>query len=161
MVQLAVDDMVRLANDLNITTSLDLTNTMLVRKTIAAEHALATVEKALEAAGGAGFYRKARLERLLRDVHAAQFHPLPTKRQQRFRPAAWLSASIPVADLYIRKAHELPCAEPSALEISVPTDWMADWGADPTWATSHQSMCPVILRVSTEGQRGSARVHKA
>ena len=97
MVQLAVDDMVRLANDLNITTSLDMTNTMLVRKTIAAEHALATVEKALEAAGGAGFYRKARLERLLRDVHAAQFHPLPTKRQQRFTGRMALGLD-PVAD---------------------------------------------------------------
>lgn len=84
VVQLAVDDMVRLADDLNVATSLDVTNAMLVRKTIAAEHALATVEKALEAAGGAGFYRKARLERLLRDVHAVQFHPLPSKRQQRF-----------------------------------------------------------------------------
>ena len=83
-VQLAVDDMVRLANDLNVATSLDMTNAILVRKAIAAEHVLATVEKALEAAGGAGFYRAARLERLLRDVHAAQFHPLPAKRQQRF-----------------------------------------------------------------------------
>ncbi|HEU4806290.1 MAG TPA: hypothetical protein VFS91_10905, partial [Nitrobacter sp.] len=53
-------------------------------KTIAAEAALATVEKALEAAGGAGFYRSAGLERLLRDAHGAQFHPLPAKRQQRF-----------------------------------------------------------------------------
>ena len=83
-VQLAVDDMVRLANELNIATSLEMTSAMLMRKTIAAQHALATVEKALEAAGGAGFYRKAGLERLLRDVHAAQFHPLPAKRQQRF-----------------------------------------------------------------------------
>lgn len=84
VVQLAVDDMVRLADDLNVATSLNTTSAMLVRKSIAAEHALATVEKALEAAGGAGFYRKARLERLLRDVHAAQFHPLPSKRQHRF-----------------------------------------------------------------------------
>jgi len=76
--------MVRLANDLDIVTSPGLTNTLLIRKTIAAEHALATVEKALEAAGGAGFYCEAQLERLLRDLHAAQFHPLPAKRQQRF-----------------------------------------------------------------------------
>jgi hypothetical protein len=32
----------------------------------------------------AGFYRGARLERLLRDAHGAQFHPLPAKRQHRF-----------------------------------------------------------------------------
>jgi alkylation response protein AidB-like acyl-CoA dehydrogenase len=83
-VQLAVDDMVRLANDLDVSTSLDVTNAILVRKTIAAEHVLATVEKALEAAGGAGFYRQTALERLLRDAHGAQFHPLPAKRQHRF-----------------------------------------------------------------------------
>lgn len=53
--QIATDDMVRLANDLDFTASLDLTSAMLVRKTIAAEHVLATVEKALETAGGAGF----------------------------------------------------------------------------------------------------------
>jgi alkylation response protein AidB-like acyl-CoA dehydrogenase len=97
IMQLAVDDMVRLTDDLNVTTSLEITDAMLVRKTIAAEHALATVEKALEAAGGAGFYRKGRLERLLRDVHAAQFHPLPTKRQQRFTGRMALGLD-PVAD---------------------------------------------------------------
>jgi alkylation response protein AidB-like acyl-CoA dehydrogenase len=96
-VQLAVDDMVRLANDLNVATSLDMTNAILVREAIAAEHVLATVEKALEAAGGAGFYRAARLERLLRDVHAVQFHPLPAKRQQRFTGRMALGLD-PVAD---------------------------------------------------------------
>jgi acyl-CoA dehydrogenase len=64
--------------------SLALSDAMLVRKTLVAEHVLMTCEKALEAAGGAGFYRKARLERLLRDAHGAPFHPLPAKRQHRF-----------------------------------------------------------------------------
>ncbi|MGZ9083623.1 MAG: acyl-CoA dehydrogenase family protein [Rhodoplanes sp.] len=84
MVQLAMDDMVRLANDLNFAMILDVTSAILVRKTIVADGVLATVEKALEAAGGAGFYRKAGLERLLRDAHGAQFHPLSAKRQHRF-----------------------------------------------------------------------------
>lgn len=75
--------MVRLANDLNFAMSLVVTNAILVRKTIVAECVLATVEKALEAAGGSGFYRKIGLERLLRDAHAAQFHPLSGKRQHR------------------------------------------------------------------------------
>lgn len=83
-VRLAVDDMVRLAGDLDFVTGLELSNAVLVRKTIAADRTLATVEKALEAAGGAGFYRKAGLERLLRDAHAAQFHPLTAKRQHSF-----------------------------------------------------------------------------
>jgi alkylation response protein AidB-like acyl-CoA dehydrogenase len=84
MVQLATDDMLRLANNLEFAISLDLTNAMLVRKTIVAEQVLATAEKALEAVGGSGFYRKSGLERFLRDAHAAQFHPLPAKRQHRF-----------------------------------------------------------------------------
>ncbi|MBN9005795.1 MAG: acyl-CoA/acyl-ACP dehydrogenase [Rhizobiales bacterium] len=83
-VQLATDDMVRLANDFDVTMGLEVTSPMLVRKTIVAEGVLSTVEKAMEAAGGAGFYRKAGLERLLRDAHGAQFHPLPAKRQHRF-----------------------------------------------------------------------------
>ncbi len=41
-------------------------------------------EKALELAGGIGFYRGFGLERLLRDGHAAQFHPLPEKQQHLF-----------------------------------------------------------------------------
>jgi alkylation response protein AidB-like acyl-CoA dehydrogenase len=84
MAQLALDDMVRLANDLNFAMNLVVTNAVLVRKTIVAKSVLATVEKALEAAGGAGFYRKTGLEQLLRDAHAAQFHPLSRKRQHLF-----------------------------------------------------------------------------
>ena len=42
------------------------------------------MEKAVETAGGAGFYTKLGLERRLRDVHGVQFHPLPEKRQQLF-----------------------------------------------------------------------------
>ena len=91
--QLAIDDMVRLANDLDFAMSLEVANAILVRKTIVAEHVLATVEKALEAAGGAGFYRKAGLERLLRDAHGAQFHPLRGSAST-VLPAALLSVSI-------------------------------------------------------------------
>jgi acyl-CoA dehydrogenase len=82
--QLAVDDMVRINGDLGFKMELPVTNAILMRKTIAAESVIATAEKALEAAGGAGFYRKTGLERLLRDLHGAQFHPLPAKRQHLF-----------------------------------------------------------------------------
>ena len=97
IVQLATNDMVRLANDFDFTMSLEVTNAMLVRKTIVAEHVLGTVEKALEAAGGAGFYRRTGLERLLRDAHAAQFHPLSAKRQHRFTGRVALGLD-PIAD---------------------------------------------------------------
>ena len=82
--QLATEDMVRLANDFDFPMTLEVANAILVRKTIVAAHVLAAVEKALEAAGGAGFYRNTGLERLLRDAHGAQFHPLSAKRQHRF-----------------------------------------------------------------------------
>jgi alkylation response protein AidB-like acyl-CoA dehydrogenase len=95
--QLAADDMVRLANDLDFAMDLEMANAMLIRKTIVAEHALAAVEKALEAAGGAGFYRKTGLERFLRDAHAAQFHPLSGKRQHRFTGRLALGLD-PIAD---------------------------------------------------------------
>lgn len=42
------------------------------------------VDAAIEAAGGAGYYRSTGLERLLRDVRAADFHPLPRKQQLSF-----------------------------------------------------------------------------
>ena len=96
-VQLAMDDMVRLANDFDFAMTLEVANAVLVRKTIVAEHVLATVEKALEAAGGAGFYRKTGLERLLRDAHGAQFHPLTRKRQHRFTGRITLGLD-PIAD---------------------------------------------------------------
>jgi len=43
-----------------------------------------TGEKALEVAGGGAFFRSAGLERMLRDLHAAQFHPMQEKRQHQF-----------------------------------------------------------------------------
>ena len=82
--QLAQADMVAIANDWDFAATADTADAILVRKTIAAKAILAAGEKALEAAGGAGFYRKAGLERLLRDLHGVQFHPLPAKRQQQF-----------------------------------------------------------------------------
>lgn len=82
--QLARDDMVRIADDLGFEATTETANAVLVRKAITSRAALATGEKALEAAGGAGFYRDKGLERRLRDLHASQFHPLPEKRQQLF-----------------------------------------------------------------------------
>jgi alkylation response protein AidB-like acyl-CoA dehydrogenase len=82
--QVVVDDMVRTTNDYDFAPTLETANAILVRKTIAANAVLATAEKALEVSGGAGFFRKFKLERLLRDAHAAQFHPLQQKRQHHF-----------------------------------------------------------------------------
>ena len=59
-------------------------NEALVRKTITVNCALQTAEKALEITGGPGYLRGLGLERLLRDAHAGQFHPLAEKKQQMF-----------------------------------------------------------------------------
>jgi acyl-CoA dehydrogenase len=53
----------------------------LARRTILATAAIKTVEKAMEVAGGAGFYRPTGLERLFRDIQASRYHPLPEKQQ--------------------------------------------------------------------------------
>jgi len=55
----------------------------LTRRGIVGGAVLRTVEKALEVAGGGGFYRSATIERLFRDVQAARYHPLPDKPRQR------------------------------------------------------------------------------
>jgi alkylation response protein AidB-like acyl-CoA dehydrogenase len=65
-------------------------NAALIRKTIAAQALLAAAEKALEVVGGGGLLRARGLERLVRDLHAAQFHPLQAKRQHRFSGRAAL-----------------------------------------------------------------------
>jgi alkylation response protein AidB-like acyl-CoA dehydrogenase len=77
-------DMVRLTNNFEFEPTAEHASQMLARKTICANQVIATSEKALEATGGGGFFRKLGLERLLRDAHAAQFHPLQEKRQQIF-----------------------------------------------------------------------------
>jgi alkylation response protein AidB-like acyl-CoA dehydrogenase len=57
-------------------------NRALVAKTLLANAVIETVEKAMEVVGGAAYFRRLGIERLLRDVHGAPYHPLPEKRQQ-------------------------------------------------------------------------------
>ncbi|MPZ98283.1 MAG: acyl-CoA dehydrogenase [Dehalococcoidia bacterium] len=87
----AHDRMLALANDLDFTPSLELTDEILVLKTHAVASARTTVERAIEAVGGRGYYRNAGLERLLRDVRAGDYHPLPAKQQVRFSGRAALA----------------------------------------------------------------------
>lgn len=51
-------------------------NAAMIRRTLVGRGAIETVERAMEFAGGAAFYRKAGLERAFRDVQGARFHPL-------------------------------------------------------------------------------------
>ncbi len=82
--QMACDSMIALCDDFAFTPSETLASQVLVRKTICANHVIAAAEKALEATGGTGLFRKTGLERLLRDAHGGQFHPLPEKKQHHF-----------------------------------------------------------------------------
>ena len=82
--ELALDSMIANVNNLDFSPTIALANQALVRKTIVAEAVRRTAEKALEAVGGSAYYRTSAIERMLRDAQAAQFHPLPAKKQQRF-----------------------------------------------------------------------------
>jgi acyl-CoA dehydrogenase len=59
------------------------TSAMVTRRTIIGQTLVRTVEKALEVAGGAAFYRTTPIERHFRDVQASRFHPLQEKAQLR------------------------------------------------------------------------------
>lgn len=79
--QMAWHEMVAITNDYDVAPTLDHVNRMLIRKTIAANAAIATVSKAMEVVGGGAYFCRFGLERLLRDVQGAPFHPLPEKKQ--------------------------------------------------------------------------------
>jgi alkylation response protein AidB-like acyl-CoA dehydrogenase len=87
---LAVDDLIR-----NAETAMpgpETTNRAVVARTLAGQAAIRTVERAMEVAGGASFYRRVGLERAFRDIQGARFHPLQEKAQLRYtgRPALGL-----------------------------------------------------------------------
>lgn len=58
------------------------THRIMTLRGLVGRSALEVGSKALEAAGGAGFYRSAGLERRFRDLQAARFHPLQDRQQQ-------------------------------------------------------------------------------
>lgn len=82
--QIALDSMIANVNDLDVEPGIHQANRALIRKTLVAEGVRRTTRKALEATVGRGYSRTSELERLLRDAEAAQFHPTPAKKQQRF-----------------------------------------------------------------------------
>jgi acyl-CoA dehydrogenase len=82
--QIGFESMIANANELNVEPGIEHANRALIRKTIVAEAVKRTADRALEATGGAGYFRHLGLERILRDAQAAQFHPMPAKKQHRF-----------------------------------------------------------------------------
>jgi acyl-CoA dehydrogenase len=82
--KLALEDMIRVVDNYAFTPDLDTTSDILMRKAIAARSVKAAVETASEIVGGAGFFRDHPMERIVRDVRAFHFHPLPERIQQTF-----------------------------------------------------------------------------
>jgi alkylation response protein AidB-like acyl-CoA dehydrogenase len=56
-------------------------NAMMCRRTIFVKAVTGAAEKAMELAGGAGFFRSVGLERCFRDIQGARYHPIPEKPQ--------------------------------------------------------------------------------
>lgn len=82
--QLAVADMVRSANNYSFAPDQATTEGALTRKAIAARAVKAVIEHAADITGGSGFYRGNEMERIVRDVRAFHFHPLPERHQRHF-----------------------------------------------------------------------------
>lgn len=82
MADLAWKDMVQLAA--TGTPGPEATNHAMTDRTIIGQSAVRTVERAMEVAGGAAFYRDTGLERAFRDVQGARFHPLQEMPQLRY-----------------------------------------------------------------------------
>jgi alkylation response protein AidB-like acyl-CoA dehydrogenase len=82
--QMALEDMIRIVDNYAFTPDLSITSDVLARKAIAARSVKAAIETASEIAGGPGFYRGHPMERIVRDMRAFHFHPLPERIQQEF-----------------------------------------------------------------------------
>lgn len=77
-------DMFRINDNHGFRPGVETTNDVLVRKAIAATAVKDAVELAAEIVGGPGFFIGHDMERIVRDVRAMHFHPLPVRRQQVF-----------------------------------------------------------------------------
>jgi alkylation response protein AidB-like acyl-CoA dehydrogenase len=94
--QMAFREMIQLANGYDFEPDTERASRMLVRKTIAANAILRSVDKSVALVGGKSLYRRETIERLLRDVQGARFHPLPERQQWAFTGRVKLGLS-PIA----------------------------------------------------------------
>jgi alkylation response protein AidB-like acyl-CoA dehydrogenase len=78
--------------------SADTINQVMIGRQLVERHAIATVELAMEVAGGAGFYRAAGLERRFRDIQAARYHPLQSGPQAEYAGA--MALGLPVDRIF-------------------------------------------------------------
>jgi alkylation response protein AidB-like acyl-CoA dehydrogenase len=90
--RLAVTEMMRVIDENK--PSAGTVNRVMMARTLAARHMLASVDLAMEAAGGQGFYRKAGLERCFRDIQGARFHPMQQGPQSQYAGAMALGQPV-------------------------------------------------------------------
>jgi acyl-CoA dehydrogenase len=91
--QSAMSSMVGMCEELRFEPSLEQTDAIFSYKTIATNAIHASVNRAANLTGGAGFFKGNEIERIMRDVRALHFHPLPepTKLQMSGRIALNMS----------------------------------------------------------------------
>lgn len=70
------------------------TNEVMIGRNLVARHAILAVDLAMEAAGGAAFYRSAGLERRFRDIQGARYHPMQSGQQEAFTGS--LALGLPI-----------------------------------------------------------------
>ncbi len=75
-------------------TSAETVNDVMTGKRLMTEHGIRAVEFAMEAAGGAGFYRSQGLERRFRDIQGARYHVLQAGPQASFAGALALGHPV-------------------------------------------------------------------
>lgn len=77
-------DMISICNNYDFSPTDEKASMILSRKTNTARACINTVNKAMEAAGAQSYLVRSGLEKLFRDVHAGNYHPLTEMNQQRF-----------------------------------------------------------------------------
>jgi len=82
--RMALSEMIKLVDNLAFKPDMSITDGILTRKAISARAVKSVVETASEIVGGSGFFREHPMERIVRDVRAFHFHPLPERIQQTF-----------------------------------------------------------------------------
>jgi indole-3-acetate monooxygenase len=78
--------------------SADTINDVMIGRQLVAEHAIKAVELAMEAAGGAAYFRSHGLERRFRDIQGARYHPMQSGPQSQYAGA--MAMGLPIDRIF-------------------------------------------------------------
>lgn len=98
LAQLALKDLIQRQNNYQFLPSQPNTDAVLTRKTLIYQGVQQTVELASTLVGGSSFFQGHALERIVRDIRAMHFHPLPEHKQTAFSGRVLLGLD-PVCEL--------------------------------------------------------------